>query len=151
LCCIAGWLGELGRRTRIGGDAQGVPFHRGDYVAAVMRGFLGYLAILTGFVVVGSGINVFVTPSPESYVRLAAIVSLAGFLVGFNPALFSSLAEKIVGKAIPDSTKTTVVAQVGAQATNTEEEGKTTTGANNGAAASRVGARPTTKSTALAP
>jgi len=120
LCCIAGWLGELGRRTRIGGDTHGVVYHRGDYVAAVMRAFLGYLAILTGFVVVGSGINILVTPTPESYVRMAAIISLVGFLAGFNPAMFQSLADKVVGKVIPgdavDSGKAEVVVHAGVAA-----------------------------------
>lgn len=97
LCCISAWLGELGRRTRIDGAAQGGPFLRGDYIAAVMRGFLAYLAILTGFVVIGSGVNVFVTPSAEGFVRLAAVVSLAGFLIGFNPALLRGIESKVTG------------------------------------------------------
>jgi len=103
LCCIAAWLGELGRRTRIDGASQEGEFLRGDYLAAVMRGFLGYLAILTGFVVVGSGVNLFVTPSAEGYVRLAAIVSLAGFLIGFNPAIFRRFEGTIIGKVTTET------------------------------------------------
>ncbi|SIO25661.1 hypothetical protein SAMN05444166_3281 [Singulisphaera sp. GP187] len=100
LCCISAWLGELGLRTRIDGSTSVGLFQRGDYIAAIMRGFLAYLAILTGFVVIGSGVNVFVAPTPEGYVRLAAIVSLVGFLSGFNPALFRSFASTISGRVI---------------------------------------------------
>ena len=100
LCCISAWLGELGRRTRIDGAAHAVAFHRGDYMAAVMRGFLSYLAILTGFVVIGSGVDVFVTPTPASFVRLAAIVSLVGFLIGFNPSMFARFVESVAGKVV---------------------------------------------------
>jgi len=103
LCCIAAWLGELGRRTRIDGVEQEGDFLRGDYLAAVMRGFLGYLAILTGFVVIGTGVNFFTTPSAEGYVRLAAIVSLAGFLIGFNPAIFRRFEGTIVGKVTTET------------------------------------------------
>lgn len=113
LCCISAWLGELGRRTRIDGSAPVGLCQRGDYIAAIMRGFLAYLAILTGFVVIGSGVNVFVAPSPEGYVRLAAVVSLVGFLSGFNPALFRSFASTITGRVItqrsPDGTSTQIV------------------------------------------
>ena len=68
-----------------------------------MRGFLGYLTILTGFVVVGTGVNLFVTPTPEAYIRLAAIVSLAGFLIGFKPALFRRVEGTVIGKVITET------------------------------------------------
>lgn len=102
LCCISAWLGELGRRTRIDGLAGGLVYRRGDYIAAVMRGFLAYLAVLTGYVVIGSGVNVFVTPSAEQFIRLAAIVSLAGFLIGFNPALFRRFEGSITDRIITE-------------------------------------------------
>jgi hypothetical protein len=102
LCCISAWLGELGRRTRISGADNGVPYRRGDYMAAVMRGFLGYLAVLTGYVIIGSGVNAFVTPSPEQFVRLAAIVSLAGFLIGYNPEVFNRFASSVTDRIITE-------------------------------------------------
>lgn len=102
LCCISAWLGELGRRTRISGAANGVAYRRGDYMAAVMRGFLGYLAVLTGYVIIGSGVNAFVTPSPEQFVRLAAIVSLVGFLLGYNPEVFNRFASSVTDRIITE-------------------------------------------------
>lgn len=102
LCCISAWLGELGRRTRIGGAVNGVAYRRGDYMAAVTRGFLGYLTVLTGYVIIGSDVNVFVTPSPEQFIRLAAIASLAGFLIGFRPELFNSFVTSVTGRIITE-------------------------------------------------
>jgi len=101
LCCLSGLLGELGRRIQIAGDFHAGPRLRGDYFAAILRAFLCYLGILTGFVVVGTGINLLVAPSPESYVRLAAIVSLAGFLFGFNRNVFRLVMDRLLGKAVP--------------------------------------------------
>jgi hypothetical protein len=71
-------------------------------MAAVMRGFLGYLAVLTGYVIIGSGVNAFVTPSPEQFVRLAAIVSLAGFLIGYNPEVFNRFASSVTDRIITE-------------------------------------------------
>lgn len=96
LCLISGWLGELGRRSRITGDLEPVPCMRGDYVAALIRAFLSYLGILTGFVVVGTGINILTAPTPETYVRLAAIVSLSGFVFGSNRPLFRHVSDRII-------------------------------------------------------
>jgi hypothetical protein len=98
LCCLTAWLGELGRRTRIDGSPQRGGIHRGDYIAAVIRGFLAYLAVAAGFIVLGSGSNLFIAPTQADYVRLAAIVSLLGFLTGFSPSLFRGLEEKFGGK-----------------------------------------------------
>jgi hypothetical protein len=97
LCCLTAWLGELGRRTRIDGSPQRGGIHRGDYVAAVIRGFLAYLAVAAGFIVLGSGSG-FITPTQADYVRLAALVSLLGFLTGFSPVMFKGLEERFTGK-----------------------------------------------------
>jgi hypothetical protein len=98
LCCLTAWLGELGRRTRIDGSPQRGGIHSGDYIAAVIRGFLAYLAVAAGFIILGSGTNLFVTPTQADYLRMAAIVSLLGFLTGFSPSLFRGLEERFSGK-----------------------------------------------------
>jgi hypothetical protein len=97
LCCLSAWLGELGRRTRIDGRASLGGVHPGDYVAAIMRGFLGYLAVIAGFIVIGPGVNLFTSPQQGDYVRLAALVSLLGFLTGFSPSLFRGIEERFSG------------------------------------------------------
>jgi hypothetical protein len=86
LCCLAATVGELGRRTRIGGIDETLPLHRGDYVAAIMRGFLAYLLLLSGFVIIAN--RQFVAPTAEEYIRMAGAISILGFLAGYNPALF---------------------------------------------------------------
>jgi hypothetical protein len=116
LACLAAWLGELGCRTRIDGTADGRVYHRGDYTAAVVRGFLAYLAVLSGFVLVGSGVRVFVQPSPEEYIRMAAVGSLLGFIVGFRPGLFRRFEEqferRVNSRTEPDGTTRTEVREV---------------------------------------
>jgi len=97
LCCLSAWLGELGRRTRIDGRPALGGAHAGDYVAAIMRGFLGYLAVIAGFIVIGPGVNLFTAPQQGDYVRLAALVSLLGFLTGFSPSLFRGIEERFSG------------------------------------------------------
>jgi len=97
LCCLSAWLGELGRRTRIDGRPSVGGVRPGDYVAAVMRGFLAYLAVIAGFIVIGPGVSLFTAPQQGDYVRLAALVSLLGFLTGFSPTLFRGIEERFSG------------------------------------------------------
>jgi hypothetical protein len=63
-----------------------------------LRGFLAYLAVAAGFIVLASGSNLFITPTQADYVRLTAIVSLFGFLTGFSPSVFKGLEERFSGK-----------------------------------------------------
>jgi hypothetical protein len=97
LCCLSAWLGELGRRTRIDGQLPYEQVQRGDYIAAIMRGFLAYLAIVSGFIIAGSGVRMLITTDQQEYIRLAAFVSLLGFLTGFSPGLFRGIEERIAG------------------------------------------------------
>jgi hypothetical protein len=88
LCCLTACMGEVGRRTGVDGKSRIRREDPGDYVAAIMRGFLVYLAILAGLVI---GNSSFSPHTRDEYVRLASLVSLMGFLAGFNPLLFRRL------------------------------------------------------------
>ena len=92
LCCLASYLGTLGRRSRIGGnercDLQGDGLRQ--YTAAVIRGFFVFVAMVSGTVAL-TGPNTFTNTSPETYLRLAATASLVSFLAGYKPQLFSRL------------------------------------------------------------
>jgi hypothetical protein len=112
LTCLAAWLGELGRRTRIDGDDPEGRLQRGDYVAAVMRGFFGYLAMISGFVVLGSGIKLLTDPQQEEYIRLSAFVSLLGFLAGFSPIIFRGIEDRLTATVRVDNQRGVVAAQL---------------------------------------
>jgi hypothetical protein len=94
LCVLAGVLGTLGRRSQLGADRQGV-VHR-DTVnprsSAVLRGFLVYLALISGVLILGDDPA---QPTQKQYVRLAGFVSLFSFVVNFNPALFGGLLRRL--------------------------------------------------------
>ena len=72
-----------------------------------MRGFLAYLLILSGFVIIAN--RQFVTPTAEEYIRLAGAISLLGFLAGYKPSLFQFIERQVSTtlKIPPTETTTT--------------------------------------------
>lgn len=100
LCVLAGLLGTLGRRSRLG--PGGPPNSDRDPVnprsSAVLRGFLIYLALLAGVLVFGDNP---VEPTQTQYIRLAGLISLLSFVVNVRPSIFSQFLQKMSGLVEP--------------------------------------------------
>ena len=89
LCIVAGLLGTLGAKARLGADNE----NDGDDetspgASALLRGFLVYLFVIAGLLVLG---NDPLSPTQQQYVRLAGFISLLGFIVNYRPSLFAAL------------------------------------------------------------
>jgi uncharacterized protein YneF (UPF0154 family) len=99
LACISSCLGCMAHRwqTNTGawrstnhGDAQ----VRTIYAAAILRGFLFYVLVISGILIVANETTITDTTQPQ-YVRLAGFVSVVGFIVGFNPQLLYRFLAKV--------------------------------------------------------
>jgi hypothetical protein len=86
LCVLAAALGEAGRRDRIGDETQAVKLRTGLYFGAMIRGFMTYLIVISGSVVIAN--KSYNSPTREDYLTFAATVSVLGFLAGYNPDVF---------------------------------------------------------------
>jgi hypothetical protein len=95
LCILASVLGAVGAKARLGSDTGQVEVPEQDISApsssAVLRGFLVYLTLISGVLVLG--------PSPTGltqidYVRLAGVMSVISFLVSYHPTIFGQLLER---------------------------------------------------------
>lgn len=96
LACCASMLGATGRRFRAGmqlGHLAAVPVY--PYFAALIRGFFLYLAVISGMLLIN--VAPFTKPGPDEYLRLAGLLSLAGFMMGYNPMLFSQALTRLAG------------------------------------------------------
>lgn len=99
LCCLASYLGALGRRAKIGGneEADQPQMIRNVYLCAMLRGFFTYLALLSGVVLVGD--KMFVDTTPGDYIHLAGLASLFSFLIGHDAHLFLKMTSKLQNMA----------------------------------------------------
>lgn len=87
LCVLASALGQSGRRDRIVDEPNGVVKSRpGQYLGAMLRGFMSYLFLVSGSVVIAN--KTYDNPTRQDYLTFAATVSVLGFLAGYNPSLF---------------------------------------------------------------
>lgn len=94
LCCLAAVLGAIGGRARIEVEARrrGEVDHVNPYASAVLRAFFVYLVVLSGTMVsIENPVENFVQATQEQYVRLAVMLSMIGFLAGYNPGFFSKV------------------------------------------------------------
>ena len=90
LCLLASLLGSFGASANLGvdGEAQGAQDTSAPRISALLRGFLVYLALLSGVLVFGESPA---SPTQTQYVRLAGVTSLVAFAVNYRPALFATL------------------------------------------------------------
>ncbi|MDG3007262.1 hypothetical protein [Paludisphaera mucosa] len=96
LCCVSAFLGVLGFRAvgAVDPAAPAAPLGRRDaYIAAVTRGFFIFLIIQSGSVILSD--QAFTNLSLEKYIRLAGLSSLLSFTVGYNPAVFGQLMDRV--------------------------------------------------------
>lgn len=95
LCILAGVLGALGSRAVLGTDIPGPRDPSRDTISprhsAVLRSFLVYLALIAGVLIVGDNPA---EPTQIMYVKVAGLMSLAGFVVSYRPRVFGRLIER---------------------------------------------------------
>ena len=93
LCWLTAILGAAGARARIElEDETGKHDLVNPYTSALLRGFFVYLVILSGAMVsVQDPVQNFLPATQEQYVRLAALMSVLGFIVGYNPEFFTKI------------------------------------------------------------
>ncbi len=104
LCILAGVLGVLGTKAILVSDAQASQETYRDTTSpknsAIIRGFLVYLTVIAGVLILG---NDPAHTTQIQYVRLAGLMSLAGFVVNYRPAIFGELLQR-AGSLIAQST-----------------------------------------------
>lgn len=95
LCVIASVLGSIGATARLGPDedrslAEG-PGVSSPRSAAVLRGFIVYLTLISGLIVFADSPT---EPTEIQYVKLAGVLSVVSFIVSYKPTLFAALLER---------------------------------------------------------
>jgi hypothetical protein len=94
LSLLMGLLGALGRCATLSTNEEGDEESEQDTInpllSGVIRGFIVYLLTISGLLIVLEEAPL--SPAgPEPYIRLAAIISVTSFIVGYNPKYFGKL------------------------------------------------------------
>lgn len=94
LSLLMGLLGALGRCATLSADEECGKISEEDtinpLISGVIRGFIVYLLTISGLLVVLEEAPL--TPAePAPYIRLASIISITAFIVGYNPKYFGKL------------------------------------------------------------
>ncbi|MCP4260000.1 MAG: hypothetical protein GY774_21170 [Planctomycetes bacterium] len=103
LCILGGVLGVLGTKAILVSDAQAGQEPRDTTSprnSAIIRGFVVYLTVIAGVLILG---NDPAQTTQLQYVRLAGLMSIAGFVVNYRPAIFGQLLQR-AGSLIEQST-----------------------------------------------
>ena len=111
LTCLAGLLGGLSSRItfRDYEDATGeennkstkpvsvsMAYRKENPLASMFRSFVVFLVYIAGIAIgAPSGTEVFSKTGPDQYARVAGLLSLMGFTVGFDPTVFGTLLSNI--------------------------------------------------------
>ena len=94
LSLLMGLLGALGRCATLSADEERSKESEEDtinpLISGVIRGFIVYLLTVSGLLVVLEEAPLSPT-GPEPYIRLASIISITAFIVGYNPKYFGKL------------------------------------------------------------
>lgn len=93
LCILSGLLGTLGVKAILGTKAQkdSEKDTTSPKNSAVLRGFLVYLTLIAGVLIFGENPA---EPTQIQYVKLAGLMSLAGFVMNYKPMIFGRLMER---------------------------------------------------------
>lgn len=94
LCLIACLLGTLAAKAQLGTDVDvGAGGDRTAPLASgLLRGFMVYLCLVAGVLILGEDPA---APTQRQYVRLAGLMSLVGFIINYQPALFGRLLRRV--------------------------------------------------------
>lgn len=106
LSIFAGLLGALGRCATLhvitqDKDEEFPEDPINPLLSGIVRGFIVYLLIISGMIIILESPPISPT-GPDQYIRLASVISVASFIVSYNPRYFGKLlhraAESIVKK-----------------------------------------------------
>jgi hypothetical protein len=91
LCVASSMLGAVGSLANLSDDQNATRSRdtSNPYTSALLRGFFVYLFMMSGLLLLDD--SPFSDTGPGQYIRLAGFLSLFGFVVSYQPRLFSSL------------------------------------------------------------
>ena len=97
LCCLAGLLGTAGDQVKLGPDSgKHTPKdNTHPLLSGLIRGFCIYLVVISGTLLLTP--LPFTAPTLDTYIRLAGLVSLLGFVASYDPGLFATGLKKLIG------------------------------------------------------
>lgn len=104
LACSASFLGCMAHRWQVADGSELIPentrsaFASRLYVSAVLRGFFLYLMFISGFLIVSTEETVTKTEFGQ-YIRIGGMISVFGFIVGYDPNLLIRLIRRILSLA----------------------------------------------------
>jgi len=104
LSCFASILGSLAQRWEVGEHLEEIPPNtrcvapKRIYIAALLRGFFLYLMFISGFLLVSTE-NTVIETEFSQYIRIAGMISVVGFIVGYDPNLLLRLMQRILSLA----------------------------------------------------
>jgi hypothetical protein len=94
LAGLSATLGTIGTFVRLepGRDNSGTALDLvNPYISSIIRAFFSYVVVIAGSTIVSQEpVAHFLEATPEQYLRLALLMSLIGFLVGYNPEVFGT-------------------------------------------------------------
>jgi hypothetical protein len=95
LCCLAAVIGAIGRSARIDDVERNDPATdlRTLCVSGMIRGFFMFIIILSGTLILSD--QKYDDITIEQYLKLAGLVSLLSFAIGYDPHLFVSFFERV--------------------------------------------------------
>lgn len=109
LCCIAGVIGamtkdmyEIVTTRHVDKNSGRIKKSTGLVLAGVLRSFLIYILFLSGVYLATNA--PFENTTPQQYVRVAGLISVFAFLVGYDPKLFTKIVDSFAS-SVPSSTR----------------------------------------------
>jgi hypothetical protein len=95
LCCLSAVVGAIGRSAQIDDVQRQDPATdlRTLCISGVIRGFFMFIVILSGTLILSD--QKFDEISISQYLKLAGLVSLVSFAIGYDPHLFVSVFERV--------------------------------------------------------
>jgi hypothetical protein len=95
LCCLSAVIGAIGRSARIDDVERNDPATdlRTLCISGMIRGFFMFIAVLSGTLILSD--QKYDDITIEQYLKLAGLVSLLSFAIGYDPHLFVTFFERI--------------------------------------------------------
>ncbi len=95
LCCLSAVIGAIGRSAQVDDVERHHPATdlRTLCVSGVIRGFFMYIVILSGTLILSD--QKYDDITIEQYLKLAGLVSLLSFAIGYDPQMFVTFFERV--------------------------------------------------------
>jgi hypothetical protein len=95
LCCLSAVIGAIGRSARVDDVDRNDPATdlRTLCISGMIRGFFMFIVILSGTLILSD--QKYDDITIEQYLKLAGLVSLLSFAIGYDPHLFVTFFERV--------------------------------------------------------